>query len=216
MGRWLLRPLGRRPLSLCPASLQNKLVGKRRRWVDTSVPEHEEEVGPSRSKQREARKALKARLESIAFNLTRLPERALSRLELGDAIDDEVGQLREMSVGPAFARQRRRLVGLLRELDLDELEGQIEIVEGATHPTQASTYRLERIRRSLMENDPRVMEELIDGHPHLDRQRLHQAVRAARQEAAAAKSTRKFKALYQLLKELGLGEAPDVESDEGL
>jgi ribosome-associated protein len=95
---------------------------------------------------------------------------------------------------------------MLRELDIDALEQSTEEAAGANAQSAASSYALERLRRELIEGDA-ALERLFDERPDLDRQRLGQAVRAARREAAAGTSNKRFKELFKLLKTLGLGEA---------
>ena len=96
-----------------------------RKMIDTSVPEHEEEVPPSRSKKREVRKQNKVRLEDLAARLTKLRAGDLAALELGENIEREVVMLRDLKRGHALARQRRLVASLLRPFDLDELEARL-------------------------------------------------------------------------------------------
>ncbi len=178
-------------------------MAKRSRMVDTSTGEFDGEQKPSRSEQRIERKALQARLEALGYRLTRLSTGDLAKLDLGEELEREVAALATVRVGSARARQRRRVAGLLRAFDLDAFEERVEQAAGATAQDPAAN-RLERLRKRLMQSDD-ALSELCDEHPGLDRQRVRQAVRAARAEAETGTMTRRFKALYQLLKELGLG-----------
>ena len=182
-------------------------MAKRRRMVDTSVPEHEEVVGASRGEKRAVNKDRQARLEAVALRLTILTPRALTSLDLGEDIESEVRLLISLSAGQrsALVRQRRRVASLLRPLDLDETERRVEEAAGATAQTRASTDRLERLRRQLLEDGDGVLARLFEEHPELDHQRLRQAVRAARREAEGGSTGRHFKRLFQIMKELGLG-----------
>ena len=183
-------------------------MGKRRRMVDTHVPEHEEDVGPSRSKQRAVRKDQQGRLESLANQLAELSDRARARLELDEPIEREVRALALVDPGSAMARQRRRVATLLRALDLDDLEARVhDVVIGANAAAEGVTRRLERLRDQLLEGDD-ALEPIFDEHPTIDRPRLHQAVRAARREAEAGPRGRRYKQLLKLLRELGLGQPP--------
>jgi len=176
--------------------------------IDTSVPEHEEVLGTSRSEQRVVRKDQQSRLEALAKRLTTLTPRALAGLEIGEQNEAEVRLLATLSVGdrgPA-TRQRRRVASLLRPLDLDEMERRVEEAAGSTAQTRASTDRLENLRRRLMEEGDEAFGRLCEEHPGLDRQRLRQAVRAAQHEAEAGARGPQFKRLFQVLKQMGLGQ----------
>jgi len=97
-------------------------MGRRKRMIDTSLPEAEEEVGPSRTKKRAKRKDHAARLEALATTLARLPNERRARLALEGDLADAVQMLSTIKKGSGMARQRRRVAGLLRELDDDALD----------------------------------------------------------------------------------------------
>lgn len=174
--------------------------------VDTNVPEHEELVGDSRTKKRVERKGLQSRLEALGNRLAGLPLRVLVSLELGEELEADVRMLSTLESGSALTRQRRRVAGYLRELDLDALDQRIE--DAVNGISQNTVHRLERLRRELMEGGEAAIEALCEAHPDLDRQRLGQAARAARREAEAGAPGRRYKLLFQVLRELGLGQDP--------
>lgn len=181
-------------------------MGKRKRMVDTSVPEHEIEVGLSRKRKRVARHELQARLEGMGERLAGLSDEARAKLELSDELETELARLREMGFGSSLPRQRRRVAGFLREMDLDDLERRLDEVAGKTQRPSLESSRLEALRRKLVEGGEDALTELFAKHPALDRQRLNQAVRAARREAASGEQTKRYRQLFKLLKELGLGK----------
>lgn len=172
--------------------------------VDTSVPEEEDEVGASRSTKRVERREVQDRLEALGARLTTLTERGFASLELGEEIANELAQLMALSSGSALARQRRRVAALLRGHDLDDLERRVH--DAARGISVNRVHRLERLRRELIEEGDEAASRLFDKHPDLDRQRLGQAVRAARREAEGGVPGRHHKHLFQVLKDLGLGQ----------
>ncbi len=99
---------------------------KRRKMIDTSVPEEDVEVGPSRTDARKERKAFQARLETLATRLAALPTDRLSAFELDEPTAKAVVQLASTKKGSALARQRRRVAKLLRPLDLDAVEAKLD------------------------------------------------------------------------------------------
>ena len=101
-------------------------MARRNRMVDTSVPEEEMEVGQSRTKARKERKDFQSRLETLAIRLATLPPKAVAKLDLGVEAEREIAQLAGQKKGSALARQRKRVAGLLRHLDLDALEETLE------------------------------------------------------------------------------------------
>ncbi|HHH29512.1 MAG TPA: DUF615 domain-containing protein [Polyangiaceae bacterium] len=182
-------------------------MAKRRRMIDTSVPEDEVDLGPSRTDKRTERKNRHARIDALARRLAALPERSLLALDLGESIERELRVLGSLSAGGALPRQRRRVASLLRPLDLDEVEQRLTDATGENARSRASSLRLERLRASLVEGGDDALRDLFRDHPSLDRQQIRKAVRAARSEAQDGGTGRRFRMLYQLLKELGLGRA---------
>ncbi|MEM6958194.1 MAG: DUF615 domain-containing protein [Myxococcota bacterium] len=101
-------------------------MGRKRKMIDTSIDEADEEVPLSRTKQRALRKDLQGRLDGIAKRLAKLRREEIEALGLGEDVAREVALLAKMRVGSSFARQRRRVAGLLRDVDLDALEANLE------------------------------------------------------------------------------------------
>jgi len=96
--------------------------------IDTSVPEEEEAVGPSRTDARKERKAMQARLERLAVRLAAVPLDQLPRFGLDEPAAKAIAELASTKRGSALARQRRRVAGLLRSMDLDALEAALDAV----------------------------------------------------------------------------------------
>ncbi len=98
--------------------------------IDTSIPEGEEDDGyVSRSKRRAERKDNQARLEKLANTLAKLPAQALAKLDLDEEIQREALAFGQIRKGSGLARQRKRVAGLLRTLDLDELEAALDKIK---------------------------------------------------------------------------------------
>ncbi len=171
--------------------------------IDTHLPEGSEELGPSRTQRREVRKRTQASLDSLAKLLASLPAKPLAALGLDPALTEAVRTLATIAPGSALARQRRLVAKLLREHDLDALEQRALLSVGRTPDDGGRAQRLEHWRARLLDEGDAALAELCREHPDADRQQLRQAVRAAIAERGEAKSTRRSKALYQLLKSLG-------------
>jgi ribosomal 50S subunit-associated protein YjgA (DUF615 family) len=100
-------------------------MARRKRMIDTSVPEEEVDPASSRTKQRAVRKDLQERLESLGAALAKLPPKKLAPFELGEELEREIISFASMRKGSALARQRKRVAGLLRPLDLDAIEARL-------------------------------------------------------------------------------------------
>jgi ribosome-associated protein len=88
----------------------------------------------------------------------------------------------------------------LRAYDLAELTQKVDETLG-NRTRDAHAHALERWRTRLLDEGDAAIAELLVAHPELDRQRLRQAVRAAAAEEKKGARGRRYKALYQLLRE---------------
>lgn len=101
---------------------------KRRKMIDTSVPEEEEEVGQSRSKARKELKEHQARLETLATRLAGLPAERRKAFDLDEHTEKAIAILAGAKKGSAMARQRRAVAKLLRLADLDAIEARLDTI----------------------------------------------------------------------------------------
>lgn len=170
--------------------------------IDTRVPEHEEEVGPSRTERRAQRKRTQADLDDLAERLAALPSPTLSALGLEAAVVDSVRLLARLDPGSARVRQRKFVRRQLRGRDLEALSEQVERAAGEGPRTGRQQW-LERWRAHLIEGGDEAIAALLSARPDADRPRLRAVVRAAVAERAAGRTGPKFRAVYRVLADLG-------------
>jgi ribosome-associated protein len=182
----------------------------KKRMIDTSVPEGTEDVGPSRTALRQGRKLLQDKLDELTQTLVAMSPKALASLALAPRLEEAVTLLASMAKGGAYARQRRAVASLIRSHDLALLEQRIAAALGISRQDDARLQRLERWRTRLVDHGDAAIGELLREYPGADRTRLRQATRAAAEERAAGKSTRRSKELFQLLKELEVAPQSEV------
>lgn len=175
----------------------------KRPMIDTHVPEEALELGPSRTQKRDQRRRTQDSLDDLAKLLASMPPKSLAALDLEPGLFEAVSAFKTIPPGSANVRQRRLVARLLREHDIEALQKRALLALGASSDDGGRAYRLETWRTRLLDEGDAALAELCLEHPDADRQQLRQAVRAAVAERAEAKSTRRQKALYQLLKSLG-------------
>lgn len=154
----------------------------------------------SRSEVRAERRRALDRRGRLLEALSAMNANKLARVELEPDLHDAVRRFSAMGKGSALARERRHLVRRLGEMDIDELERRVAVIEG-THGRDARRHRLERTVDELLTEGDTALERYLADHPKADRQRLRQALRAARSEREAGDQTRKRRQLYRLLEE---------------
>jgi len=148
---------------------------------------------------RELRDSLKRR-EAIANTLASMDEKQLARLELAPKLLDDVRLFARLGKGSALARQRRQVTRTLGEYDFEEIERKLAVLEGDVR-RDPHHHRIERLLGELLEDGDEALTRFLSEHPDADRQRLRQAVRAARAERDADKGKRKRTALFRMLRD---------------
>ncbi len=97
-------------------------MGRRKKKLFDTTAEEEFDDRPSRTKLRAERKDLQSRLESLAVKLAKVVPERREVFAFDEVTERELGVLAKMRPGSAMARQRKRVAGLLRHLDLDVVE----------------------------------------------------------------------------------------------
>ena len=164
----------------------------------TDNPEHD--YGPTRTQQR--RDALA--VLTLATQLADMPPSRLARADLPEDVLREIDILRRISSHIARKRQLGFLAKVMRRHEDDAFETARALL-GENRDQQrketAAMHRLEALREKLLENEE-ALQELIDQHPQIDRQRLRSLLRQARIEREANKPPKAYREIFQLLKDL--------------
>jgi len=176
-------------------------------------PETGEYLGPSRSEQRRA--ALEV-LE-LGAQLAALSDAQLAKLPIPEHLLPHIRETRRITSHIAHKRQLQYLAKQMRREDDEVLEAIRDALDekGETARREvAALHRVEAWRDRLIDGGDAALAELLDEHPHADRQHLRQLVRNAIEERNRNKPPRAFRELYRELRELLTGEAAeDVDID---
>ncbi|KAF1705548.1 ribosome biogenesis factor YjgA [Pseudoxanthomonas suwonensis] len=178
-----------------------------------------EYLSPSRSEQR--RQALGV-LE-LAEKLASLTPTQLSRLPIPEDLLPHIEQTRKITAHIARKRQLAYLAKQMRREDeaaLDAIRDALDEDGVAARREVALMHRVESWRERLLEEGDAALGQLLDEHPHADRQHLRQLVRSTLEERKRNKPPRAFRELFRELKALlaagaaGTAAAPaDGDSD---
>jgi ribosome-associated protein len=166
----------------------------------------EQDYGPSRTQQR--REALA--VLTLASQLVELAPSRLAKLDLPDDVRREIDITRRITAHGARKRQMAYLAKVMRRFGDDDFAAvRAELGENREKQRQdtAAMHRLEAIRDRLVAGDDDALSELIGEYPQVDRQRLRSLLRQARLERETPnKPPRAYREIFQLLKELDVGE----------
>lgn len=165
----------------------------------------DEETGEFLAPSRSQRKREADAVLILAERLVGLTPSQLARLALPEPILGAVADTRRIASHVARKRQLHYLAKLMRREDEQTLQPIRDALEhdGAKAKREAAAlHRLEAWRERLLSEGDAALGALADAHPDLDRHRLRQLVRAARDERLANRPPQAFRALFQELKQL--------------
>ena len=163
-------------------------------------------LSPSRSEQR--RQALGV-LE-LAEKLASLTPTQLSKLPIPEDLLPHLEQTRKITAHVARKRQLAFLAKQMRRQDesaLDAIRDALDEDGVAARREVALMHRVETWRERLLEEGDAALGQLLDEHPHADRQHLRQLVRSTLEERKRNKPPRAFRELFRELKVLLAGGA---------
>ena len=178
-------------------------------------PDSGEYLGPSRSQQR--RDALE--VLALGEKLAALSDAQLDKLPIPEALLPHILDTRRITAHVARKRQLAFLAKQMRREDDEALEAIRDALDAggeAARREAAELHRVEAWRERLLDDGDAALGELLDAHPHADRQHLRQLVRNALDERRKNRPPHAFRELFRELRGL-LGEeggADDFEQDE--
>lgn len=184
---------------------------------DTDIGDEEErDYGPSRGEQRRAALAV---LE-LAQRLVERSEADLARMPLDDELRDLVLTSKKITAQIARKRQIQYLAKHMRRRDdeaLAAIRAALEHDKSDGRREAQALHQVEYWRDRLIADGDEALSELLQDHPHADRQHLRQLARNAHQEKLRNRPPHAFRELFRELRELLSAPAlpdDDIEAPE--
>jgi ribosome-associated protein len=163
---------------------------------DDDEQQHPQAESPRQQARRERREAGE-RSARAAHALMQLPEAEVDRLDLDRDLREAVDRARAVSPRVARRREERRLAGVLRDGDLDELEARLASLQAQTRADARQFQRAEAWRARLIDEGAAATEAFLAEHGGLDRTRWAELIAAARRERDRGKPRGARKALFR-------------------
>jgi len=141
-------------------------------------------------------------MQRIGDKLLKLKPDELALINLPAELEDALNEAHRIHSNSALKRQRQYLGKLIRNCDSEKIEKQLNNVIHRNDTNTAQFKKIERWRDRLIDNDTQVLGEIIQQHPALDRQHIHNLVRQAAKEESANKPPAASRKLFKYLREL--------------
>ncbi len=152
-------------------------------------------------------------LQDIGARLVKLNHEQLARLALPERLHEAVLEAKRLTKHEAVRRQLQFIGRLMRGVDAAPIKRQLDAWAGANDLETARLHALEAWRARLLA-DEAALAEFVRAHPHCDVQRLRTLVRNARQEQAAGRPPRHFRALFRALRDVMTDRTEEVGSED--
>jgi ribosome-associated protein len=141
-------------------------------------------------------------LFALSEELSELSAAQLKYVELPDNIHKAVVEVSGMPHKGARKRLLKFIAGQLHKIDVDPILEKLARMKNKSAHAVREHHTVERWRDKLVAGGNEALTELLNEHPHADRQQLRQLLRNAQKEVEANKPPKSSRLLYRYLKEL--------------
>jgi ribosome-associated protein len=140
-------------------------------------------------------------LQAFAEQLVNLGKSQKKRLSASDELQAAFILADKISNKPdALRRHMQFITKQLKDEDLDKLRAEYERIMSPNIVTDKIMRKLEKVRDNLLNNGDEAINQLIELHPTIERQKLRQLVRQAKKELEKEKPAKNYKELFQYIK----------------
>lgn len=141
-------------------------------------------------------------IHKLAEEIVNLPAAQLSELTLPLDIYEAAKAAAGMPQRGARKRQLKFLTGLLRNIDIEEIQEKLATIKNQSALAAKEHHLLERWRNRLLDEGDQALSSLLREQPNADRQQLRQLLRNAKKETESGKPPKSSRLVYQYLKKL--------------
>lgn len=157
-------------------------------------------------------------LQALGLALTALGDERLAAVPMPESLHDAVREYKRTRSHEGRRRQLQYIGKLMRKIDPEPIQAQLDIFAGNSAAEVAKMHRLERLREQLLE-DEQTIGTIAETWPEADLQYLRTLRRNALKEREAAKPPKSFREIFRVLRELqeardAAAEAAETPSDE--
>ena len=160
---------------------------------------------PSKSSRKREMQAL----QDLGEQLVALSPERLKKVPLPESLYEAIRAAQGFKM-EARRRQLQYVGKLMRKIDPEPIQAQLDIFAGNSAVEVAKMHRLERLREQLLE-DEQVIGTIAETWPEADLQYLRTLRRNALKEREAARPPKSFREIFRVLRELQ--EASDAAAE---
>lgn len=151
------------------------------------------------------------RLQKTGERLLALKPDELALFDLPADLAEALQQAQRIKSRGALKRQHQYLGKLMRAIDSETIEKQLDAVVHRNDVNTARFRKIEKWRDRLLEHDSAVLGDIIAAHADIDRQHIHNLVRQADRESKQNKPPSAARKLFRYLRDADtdIGSPPE-------
>jgi ribosome-associated protein len=140
-------------------------------------------------------------LQKTGERLLALKPDELALINLPVDLAEALQQAQRIKSRGAMKRQRQYLGKLMRAVDSEAIEKQLDAVVHRNDINTARFRKIEKWRDRLLEHDNKVLDEITAVHMYVDRQHIHNLIRQADRESDQNKAPAASRKLFRYLRD---------------
>ena len=152
-------------------------------------------------------------LNELGQELIKLADGNLKKIPLSDSMRVAINDAKRFQRG-ALQRQLRRIASLMQQEDVEAIKTELLRLKQPDKQQTAEFHMLESWRDRLLEGDEKLLSELIDRFPEIDRQYLRQLMRNGQKERLKQSTPKSARLLFKYLKELKSSETAETKTND--
>lgn len=158
----------------------------------------EENIQPSKTQLKNQMNAL----QKLGESLVDLSPASLAKIPMDTELLDAVMLARRILRKKEGYRRQLQLIGkLMRHRDIVPIEQALLVSQVSHQQANKKFHKLEELRDTLVAQGDSAIEEVLQQHDELDRQKLRQLVRQANKQQAENKPPKASRELFKYLKQ---------------
>ena len=164
------------------------------------MPESEKNLPDPLSKTK--RKDAMLELQKLGEALIRLSDTELAKISLPDDLLDAIRVAHTLKTHESIRRHLQFIGKKMRHIDAEEIRTALAAIKFSNDQRTSEFHEIEICRTNLLAGGDSALQQLLEAHPHVDRQHVRQLVRQSIQDQKKNKNSGAYTELFRYLKSI--------------
>ncbi|MFA0313314.1 hypothetical protein BH581_11405 [Vibrio splendidus] len=144
-------------------------------------------------------------LQKLGEELVELKPSILDKFPLSEDLAQAIKDAQRFK-NEAKRRQLQYIGKVMRNVDPEPIQAALDKIRNKHSQATIELHKLEQLRDRVVAEGDAAISDVMEMYPEADRQRLRQLARQANKEKSANKPAKSSREIFQILKELKLGD----------